>query len=1086
VEAERWRRIEELFESAREREPGQRSAYLQDACAGDEDLCREVQSLLDHEEKVEDFMEAPALDVAAEALARGKTPSREADGAGRAMIGKTFSHYRILDKLGGGGMGVVYKAQDTKLPRFVALKFLPEVQAESSEALERFKREAHAASALNHPNICTIYDVDEDGGQPFIAMELLEGQTLKQQIDVGAGLVPAQGRPQGAPLQIESLLDLAIQIADGLDAAHASGIIHRDIKPANIWVTTRGQAKILDFGLAKLTSPALAGLSRRIENGGVAAGLPRHPQNGGVKPPLQHSPVGSNDSEISLTNPGTAIGTVAYMSPEQARGERLDARSDLFSFGCVLYEMATGRPAFGGNTSGAIFGAILHEAPTPPLNLKPDLPPQLQEIITKALEKDRDLRYQTASDMRADLKRLKRDSGSGRPVAPVSPPAFAGTAMGTSPPGTRVGTPALQRAATLPWIIASAVLLIMAVVAGWLAWRAARPVDLPLTLLSVDLGPDAMEDINDRAVISPDGRRLVFMARGPNGKKQLATRLLDQAVATVLPGTENGSDQFFSPDSQWVGFFAEGKLKKIPVQGGASETLCDAKSNGGASWGEDETIIGALQYEYGLSRVSAAGGTPQPLTRLGEGEMAQGWPQILPGGQAILFTSTARSTAKVVSIKAMSLKSGVTKTLAAEGEFGRYLPANGTRGYLVYLRQGVLFGAAFDPERLEVQGTPVPLLEGVAAAPIEAEGEVQFDFSGAPSGHGTLVYLASKPWTADTRLVVWLDSSGKTQPLIAIAPENVGTGVGLVDSSGKTQPLIATPAYYLLRGFSPDGRRLALETVISSGGKLSTDIYVYELERETMTRLTSGEGYAGPVWTPDGKHLAFASSNPSDYGIGWTRSDGSGEPQRLLAAAAQPNMVPSSFSPDGQRLAYYEVNPANKASIWTITLDTRDPDHPKAGKPERFLATPVGEWGPMFSPDGRWIAYMTRESGVQEVYVRPFPAWRGGKWQISTGGGWRVVWSNNGRELFYETPDAHIMAVDYRVKGNSFIPGKPRLWCDKQISNARFDNLALAPDGKRFAVFPAPQEARPGKGSVRVTFLLNFLDYLRRKIPEGR
>ena len=321
------------------------------------------------------------------------------------------------------------------------------------------------------------------------------------------------------------------------------------------------------------------------------------------------------------------------------------------------------------------------------------------------------------------------------------------------------------------------------------------------------------------------------------------------------------------------------------------------------------------------------------------------------------------------------------------------------------------------------------------------------------------MYLAGKPWTADTRSVVWLDSSGKTQPLIAIAPENVGTGVAHVDSSGKTHPFIATPAYYLLRGFSPDGRRLALDTIINSGGDLRSDIYVYELERETMTRLTYGGGHAGPVWTPDGKHLAFASSDPSAYGIGWMRSDGSGEPQRLPVAQ---NTVPSSFSPDGQRLAYYEVNPETKSSIWTVTLDTSDPDHPKVGKPEQFLATPEGEWGPMYSPDGRWIAYMTRESGMQEVYVRPFPAGRGGKWQISTGGGWRVFWSNNRRELFYETPESHIMAVDYTVKGDSFVPGKPRLWSDKQISNA-VSNLALAPDGKRFAVFPRRKRRAPAK-----------------------
>jgi len=605
------------------------------------------------------------------------------------------------------------------------------------------------------------------------------------------------------------------------------------------------------------------------------------------------------------------------------------------------------------------------------------------------------------------------------------------------------------RRTVVPWAIATAVAIIVAAVALWAPWRATRPVEHPLTRLSVDLGPDALTGPNLTAAISPDGRRLVFPARGPNGKQQLATRLLEQAQATLLPGTENGRDAFFSPDNQWVGFFADGKLKKISVQGGAPMTLCDAPFDHGASWGEDGTIVAALNLLSGLSRVPAAGGRPQPLTRLGKGEVTHRWPQILPGGQAILFTASPTIFGmENASVEAMSLKTGVTKTLVAGGYFGRYLPANGSRGYLVYLHQGVLFGMAFDPVRLELVGTPVPVLEDVAASPYQGGG--QFDFAAVPSEHGTLVYLAGKE-AAQTWPVVWLDSSG------------------------KMQPVISTPGAYSNPRFSPDGRRLALNVSTSSG----TDIYVYELGRETMTRLTFGGHAQSPVWTPDGKHIAFRSP-VGGFGMGWIRSDGSGEPQQILAA--QNNMVPWSFSPDG-RLAYFEHNSETGYDIWTLRLDTSDPDHPRPGKPEPFLATPATETTPMFSPDGRWIAYTSDESGTNEVYVRPFPAGRGGKWQISTGGGLYGLWSGNGRELFYETADARIMVVNYTVDGDSFVPGKPRLWSDRQIFSPGFSNLALAPDGKRFAVFPMPEAAGPEKGTVHVTFLQNFFDELRRRIP---
>jgi len=606
-----------------------------------------------------------------------------------------------------------------------------------------------------------------------------------------------------------------------------------------------------------------------------------------------------------------AIGTVAYMSPEQARGERLDTRTDLFSFGSVLYEMATGQQAFGGNTSAAVFGALLHEAPTPPLRLQPDLPPKLEEIITKALEKDRDLRYQVASEIRADLKRLKRDTSTGRAVAAMSPSPPAQTAVGT-PPLQRdlsasriIGEPLPTRPTFwFPWAIAAALLAMLSGAGWWLAWRNTRPVDPhPLVRLSVDLGPNALTGMRLTAAISPDGRRLVFPARGPDGKPQLATRLLDQAQPTLLPGTENGVEPFFSPDSQWVGFFVDRKLKKISVQGGAPVTLCDAPAYGGygaASWGEDGTIIAALSALSGLSRVPAAGGAPQALTRLGKGEATHCCPQILPGGQTILFTANVTAVGwENASVEAMSLKSGVTKTLVAGGYFGRYLPENGTPGYLLYLHQGVLLGTAFDPNRLEIQGTPVPLLEDIAADP--GWGGGQFDFSAAPSGHGTLVYLAGKG-AAHTWPVMWLDSSG------------------------KMQPLVATPGAYDHPLFSPDGRRLALVNITSSGA----DIYVYELERETMTQLTFGGHAHMPVWTPDGKHIAFRSSAGGSR-ISWIRSDGTGEAEVLLET--QPGGLPWSFSPDGRHLAYFEQGPEVGHDLWTVTLDTSDPDHPKAGKP---------------------------------------------------------------------------------------------------------------------------------------------------------
>jgi serine/threonine-protein kinase len=865
---------------------------------------------------------------------------------------QSIAHYRIISKLGEGGMGEVWRATDTKLGREVALKILPASFGQDPDRMARFKREAKLLASLNHPNIAQIHGIEDRA----LVMELVEGQTLR------------------GPLPLETALDYARQIADALGAAHEKGIVHRDLKPANIMVTPNGVVKVLDFGLAK------------------AADVP-----GGDS---------SNKSTLTLspTRTGLILGTAAYMAPEQARGQAIDKRADLWAFGCVLYEILTGEQAFTGENTTDILAAIVTKQPD-----VSKAPTKVRRLLCRCMEKDPKKRLQDIGDAWDLLEGLEG-------------PAAA--------PGSKA-----------PWLAAA--VLSVAAAAGWFfAWRATRPIDHPLIRLSVDLGPGALPALNLTVAISPDGRRLVFPARGPDGKQQLATRLLDQAQATLLPGTEGGRDPFFSPDGQWIGFFNGVEIKKVSVLGGAALTVGDVSNNMvGASWGEDGYIVYAPGSTLPLVRIPNAGGTPQAVTRLAAAETTHRWPQVLPGGGAVLFTASHSVTGmENANIEAVSLKTGQIKVLERGGYYGRYLPS----GHLVYIRQGALFGVKFDPARLELRGTPVPLLDDVAATPFTGGG--QFDFSGAPSAPGTFVYSAGKT-VAQAWQLAWLDGSGKVQPLMA-----------------------ASGAYGLPR-VSPDGRKVAVVDDRS-------DVYIHDLERNNTKRLTFTGDSNIPVWAPDGKHILFAKSANS---IVWMRSDGAGEPIRLLESPNLPR--PWSVSPDGRQLAYLEQTPETGLDLWTVPIDLTDPDHPKAGKPEPFLRTPANELLPQFSPDGRWIAYRSEETGSSEIYVRPFPAAREGKWQISTGGGLYACWSNNGRELFYETADHRIMVVDYTVDGTSFIPGEPRLWSDTHLFYTGTSNLDLAPDGKRFIVLALPEAASAEKGSVRVTMLLNFFDELKRKIP---
>jgi predicted Ser/Thr protein kinase len=717
---ERYQRILELFEEASKRAPDGRATFLAESCAGDEDLRRQVEAML-AADRSGGFLEKPLDDLAFGVLAAQEQPSLlgQPENA-RLSPGAQIGPYKIEALLGAGGMGEVYRAVDTRLKRTVAIKVAKENFG------ERFEREARAIAALNHPNICTLYDV----GPNYLVMELIEGKPLK------------------GPLPLDQALQYAAEICDALDAAHRKAITHRDLKPGNILVTKQG-IKLLDFGLARMAP-------------------------------------GENDP--TLTRTGVVMGTPAYMAPEQREGKPADARSDIYAFGCVLYEMLTGKRAAQERT--------------------PVEPAALEGMLGTCLEKDPEDRWQSARDLKAALE-------------------LVGQAHGLSPTGHG---PVRQR---WPWIVAAALAVIAAVLGfGW--WRATRPVDRPLVRFSADLGPEAVEGFGITAAISPDGARLAFVARGPAGKQQLATRLQDQAQATLLPGTENAADPFFSPDGQWIGFFADGKMKKISVQGGAAVALFDAAFVNGASWGEDGSIVVAnfSTPGIGLSRVRAAGGTPQALTKPGEkGEVLHRWPQILPGGQAVLFTGNTRSGDwDNASIEVLSLKTGQWKAVQRGGYFGRYLATSNGIGHLVYIHQGTLLGVGFDLDRLEVRGTPAPLLEDVAADATNGGG--QYDVA----RNGTLVYLSGKSSTASWP-VAWMDSAG------------------------KTQPLAAAPGLYFNPRFSPDGRRLALAVGPFARG----DIQVYDWQRDTMTRLTFTQANLFPVWTPDGKHIVFRSQSPRNY-----------------------------------------------------------------------------------------------------------------------------------------------------------------------------------------------------------------------------
>jgi eukaryotic-like serine/threonine-protein kinase len=888
--------------------------------------------------------------------------------------GTKLGPYEIVAPLGAGGMGEVYRARDTRLDRIVAIKILPAHLSQDAEAKERFDREARAISSLSHPNICHLYDVGQQGGASYLVMEYLEGETLADRLRKG-------------PLRLEQVLKTGAEICEGLEKAHRNGVVHRDLKPSNIMLTKTG-AKLMDFGLAK---PAVAAIGAGSSSASLAT------------------------MSKPLTVEGTILGTFQYMSPEQVEGEEADIRSDIFSLGAVLYEMITGRRAFEGKTTASTIAAILAAEPKLISTIQPMSPPALERVVKACLEKDPDDRMQTAHDVRLQLKWIAQ---AGSKVTPLPAAAMR------SVPGWRA------------LILSLGTLLLGAVIASLATWnlRPAPPRPVSRTVITLPPGQRLAGLDQPCLALSPDGSHLAYVAI-QGGAQQLYLRTLDSLEARPIPGTEGATGPFFSPDGQWLGFFAGQKLKKISVSGGSALTLSDVPFPLGASWDSHGMIAFAPSVGSPIQQVPDAGGAPQPLTRLEKGEIAHRWPEFLSDGKAMLFTAGPTSINWTnAQIAVHSVSTGEQHSLIQGGTQPRYAPT----GHLVYAQGGSLMAVPFDIQRLAVAGTEVPVVEGILQS--TTSGAAQYSISAT----GSLVYVPGGVQATQNRLV-WVNRNGTERP-------------------------VAAPAQaYVFPRLSPDGRRLA---VTIQGQEVQ--LWLYDLSRETLTRFAfDGKFNTNPVWSPDGKRIAFNSNKEGPVNLFSQLADGSGGLERLTTS--EHLHFPMSWSSNGQVLAFVEVTPTTGYDIWMLGFS----DH----KAQPFLRTPFNESVPQFSPDGRWLAYISNESGRWEIYVQPFPG-SGGKWQISTEGGTEPVWNRNGRELFYRNGDK-MMAVNIATQP-SFTPGKPRVLFEGHYvpPPGTTPNYDVSPDGQRFLMIK-PNEAGEA-APAQINVVLNWFEELKRRVPAAK
>jgi eukaryotic-like serine/threonine-protein kinase len=971
---DRWRQVTEVFHSALARDAPARAGYLDDACADDPALRAEVEAML----------AAHSASSHVDAISLNMPPTNLPPLESGTMIGL----YRIDRLIGAGGMGAVYRARDMKLGRDVAVKVLPAPFISDSERLARFEREARLLAALNHPHIAAIYGFEETHGVRALILELVEGDTLADRLVHG-------------PVPVDQALTVAQQIAEALEAAHEKGIIHRDLKPANITITPAGVVKVLDFGLAKIYADESAG------------------------PDLLHSP-----TITAGTREGMILGTPAYMSPEQARGQAVDKRTDIWAFGCVLYEMLTGRTAFAGQTISDTIAAILEREANWAV-LPGSTPMRVRDLLQRCLRKDPRGRLHDIADARIEIEETL-----------TAPPAE--TARVTS---STIVRPTSQSRRI---VLFAAAALVLGGVAAIAVWLATRPILPPSRVSRFTIAPSTEAALTisneDRDLaITPDGSRVVYV--GANGSA-LFVRALDQLDATRLTGLGVPRGPFLSPDSQWIGF-GDGldALKKVPLSGGAAVLLGHADGSlRGATWGPDDTIIFATTNgATGLQQIPAAGGETTVLTRPNRatGEADHFWPEFLPDGQAVLLTiNAAAGGLDAASIALLDLRTGAQTILIRGGSHAHYVRS----GHLVYGAAGALRAVPFDLAARAVVGPPVAILSQVATTFAGAVNAVVAD-------DGTLAYVPGR-LERETRqmLMVW------------------------VDREGREEPIKAPPRGYFYPRVAPDGTRVALYTFDQE-----YDIWLWDLARATLTRVTSDPGQdTFPVWTPDSRRLIFGSERSGARNLFEQVADGTGAIERLTES---PNLQnPTTISPDGARLVFTETMPRTGDDVMMLPLSGER-------RAVALIQTPFAERNGEVSPDGRWIAYEANDSGQFEIYVRPFPNVIEGRWQVSSGGGTRPLWARNGQELFFLALTGALMRVGVE-RGTSWAATAPvqlfeGLYTTGTLRARLGRSYDVSPDGKRFLMSkPGAEAGTDGTAALTsIVVVQNWQEELKRLAP---
>jgi serine/threonine protein kinase len=881
--------------------------------------------------------------------------------------GARIGAYEVLAPIGRGGMGEVYRARDTRLKRDVALKILPESFASDPDRLARFQREAEVLASLNHPNIAAIYGFEESGHA--LVMELVDGETLADRIARG-------------PIPIDEALPIAKQIAEALEAAHEQGIIHRDLKPANIKVTPDGRVKVLDFGLAKLAESS------------ASANVPG---NASLSPTIT--------SPALMTGVGVLLGTAAYMAPEQAKGRPADKRSDIWAFGCVLFEMLAGKRAFEGDDVADTLAAVLRGEPDWKA-VPADTPPHLGAIAKGCLEKDRKARIPDISAVRFLID--KAAALTTPAPAAIDPPADAKT----------------NRSASRVWQAAAMILALTMVVGATAWWFASRQVTQSVTRFFV-YPPEkttfvTLNRVGTSVAISPDGSKLAFAARDGSGKILLWVRPIDSLTAQPLQGTDDAAYPFWSPDSRFIGYFAQQKLLKIAASGGPPQTVCNTASGGtgrGGTWSQDGTIVFNTGPGGTLSRVSSAGGQPSEFMRPAKGQIGYWFPWFLPDGRHFFFYSNGTSD-DVAGVYVGSLDDAGSKRLAGADTAAVF---DAQSSHLLFVRQGTLLAQSFDPTTLAVTGESFPIAERVES--IVTPGIAAFSVS----NNGILAYGLGAGTAAGLQMA-WFDRQGKQ--VEAVGPLANYRGIDL----------------------AADGKRVAAHRHDGTGG----DIWVTDLSRSATSRFTfdASQENSSPIWSPDGTRIVYGSFRNGKGGLYQKLANNAGTEERLVESNGP--TLPMSWSPDGGSIVYEVNDPKTSNDLWMLPLSGDRKSSP-------LLHTPFGEGHGQISPDGKWLAYHSNETGRNEVYVQPFPSGVG-KWQASTSGGSFPRWRRDGRELFYmsQPSGGKMMAVDVKSSGATFEAGTPRELFDSPYVNLNhtgtvpgaggYHTFAVSADGQRFLI----------------------------------